>query len=83
MCGITLHKKYGKNLNNTVLLHNKIDYFLRVHICWTCISMVSTRSGIYAIHAQHIYRVLGIEKYTLLKMEVTNKIEQPINGNNQ
>ena len=36
------------------------------------------------MHAQHIYRVLGIEKYTLLKMEVTNKMEQqPINGNNQ
>ena len=63
-----------------MLLHNKLDYFLRFHIRLAYIGIISNRSGIYAMHAQHIYRVLGMEKYTLLQLEVTNKMEQPING---
>ena len=63
-----------------MLLHNKLDYFLRFHICWAYIGIISNRGGIYAMHTQHIYRVLGMEKDTLLKMEITNKMEQPIKG---
>ena len=74
----------GEIFNKTVLLHNKLDYFLRFHICWAYIGIISNRSGIYAMHTQHIYRVLGMEKYTLLKMEqpikrVNNKWSKPEN----